>query len=122
MVKEQKKELNNLTNRSYTSGFLLGKDPEHNFSGRIKKSQYEFVGEIEEVQDNLNIVKVHNAVFLKDKVEAVTPQKNIKVKIGRILDEKRREVAQAHGGHEKKYFFEFDKVLARMTIIRKKLD
>lgn len=122
MVKEQKKELDSLTNRSYTTGFLLGKDPEHNFSGRIKKSQYEFVGEIEEIQDNLNIVKVHNAVFLKNKVEAMTPQKNIKVKIGRILDEKRREVAEAHGGHEKKYFFEFDKVLARMTIIRKKLD
>ncbi len=122
IIEEQKKELDNLANRGYTAGFLLGNDLEHNFSGKIKKGRYEFVGEIEGIRDNLNIVKVHNAVFLKDKVEAITPQKNMKVKIRRILDEKRREVIEAHGGHEKKYFFEFDKVLPQMTIIRKKLD
>lgn len=122
IIKEQKKELDSLANRGYTTGFLLGNEPEHNFSGKIKKGSYEFVGEIEGIEDDSNLVKVHNAVLLKDKVEAVTPQKNLKIKIRRILDEKKREISEAHGGHKKRYFFEFDKMLPKMTIIRKKLD
>jgi len=120
VIKNQKAELDNLANRGYTTGFLLGGEPEHNFSGQIKKGKSEFVGETVGTENNLDIVRVHNAVFLKDKVEAVTPEGNVAVKIKRILDDKKQEVTEAHGGHSRKYYFEFDKSLPERSLIRKK--
>jgi putative protease len=122
IVEEQKIELDSLTNRGYAKGFLLGGEPEHNFSGKIIKGGYEFVGEVKGIQGELNFVKVHNAILLGDQVEAVTPEGNFPVKIQRILDDKKNEITEAHGGHDRKYFFEFDRVLNDMTIIRKIID
>jgi putative protease len=119
IIKEQKEELDNLTHRGYTTGFLLGRDPEHNLEGKIRKGKFEFVGEIIGKEDNLNVVKVHNAVFLEDKIEAVTPEGNFKVEIRKILDDKKREAEEAHGGHSKKYYFYFDKSLEPGSLIRK---
>jgi U32 family peptidase len=120
IIKDQKAELDNLANRGYTTGFLLGKEPEHNICGKMRKGRFEFVGEVIGAENNLNIIKVHNAVFSKDKIEAVTPEGNISVKIKRIFDDKMREVAEAHGGHERKYHFEFDETLPERSLVRKK--
>jgi len=121
IVAKQKAELDNLTNRGYTTGFLLGREPEHNFSGRIKKGKFEFVGEILGEKSGSNIVKVHNAIFLKDKIEIVTPGGDAAVKIKRILNHRGREVQEAHGGHDKKYFFEFDKNFPPRSLIRREV-
>jgi U32 family peptidase len=121
IIKEQKKELDNLTNRGYTNGFLLGREPGHNFLGKIEKGKFEFVGEAEGMRGNLNVVKIHNAVFLSDKIEAVMPEGKIKIKIKKILDDKMREVSEAHGGHKKKYYFEFNNVLPEKSLIRKSI-
>ena len=32
------------------------------------------------------------------------------------------EVQEAHGGHAKRYFFEFDKLLPEKALLRKKLE
>ncbi|HRY82788.1 MAG TPA: U32 family peptidase C-terminal domain-containing protein [Candidatus Moranbacteria bacterium] len=130
IILEQKKELDNLTNRGYWTGFLLGDEPPHNFGGKMKKGSWEFVGEVlnnnvgtdfKSVQNKLNILKIHNAVFKNDKIEAITPEKNIPVKIVKILNHKKEEVQEAHGGHEKLYYFEFDKILPKGSLIRRKI-
>jgi U32 family peptidase len=121
IIKEQKKELDNLANRGYTTGFLLGKEPEHNFSGIMKGGKWKFVGEVIGSEDNLNIIRVHNEVYLNDKIEAVMPEKNVPIKIKKIYNDKMEELKEAHGGHNRKYYFKFDKILPEMALIRKKV-
>lgn len=123
VISEQKKELDNLVHRGYSTGFLLGQEPSHNFSGKLQGGKFEFVGEVLDAGTSLKPVrtKVHNAIFLGDKIEAVTPEKNISVKIKKIFNDQKKEVSSAHGGHEKLYYFEFDKVLPKRSLIRRKI-
>lgn len=121
ILKKQKKELDGLVNRGYTTGFLLGYEPEHNFSGKNYGNKFQFVGEIVGAKDKLNIVRVHNEIYLEDKIEAITPEKNIPINIKKIYDDKIQEMEEAHGGHERKYFFVFNEVLPAGSLIRKKL-
>jgi putative protease len=119
-VAEGQKELKNLVHRGYSTGFLLGAEPPHNIHADTFQSEYKFVGQVEGVEKKLNVVYVHNEIFSKDKLEAVTPEKIIAVKIKKIFNHKMEEVKEAHGGHAKRYFFEFDKLLPEMALIRKK--
>lgn len=120
-LKEGQKELNNLIHRGYWTGFLLGDQPPHNIHSDNFKSNYKFVGEIEGVKDKLNIVYLHNEIFVKDKLEAITPEKIFSIKIKKIYNYKMEQVNEAHGGHKKRYFFEFDKILPNKTLIRVKM-
>lgn len=123
-VKEQQKELDGLVNRGYSKGFLLGNEPEHNFEGKLSQTNYKFVGQIEGQKKiagkTFNIVFMHNEMFLKDKVEAIEPKGNKKIKIKKILNHKLEEVQEAHGGHDKRFFVQFDMVLPNHTLIRVK--
>jgi U32 family peptidase len=121
VIKEQKTELDNLVNRGYTTGFLLGNEPEHNFSGENFGNKFQFVGEILGNDGNMNIVKVHNEIHSRDNLEAITPEKNIPVKIKKICNNEMREMKEAHGGHNKSYFLKFDKILPERSLIRKKI-
>jgi len=136
-VAEGRKELSNLVHRGYWSGFLLGDEPPHNVHADNFKSPVKFVGEVEVypvksavggaelfnrgAKEKLNTVYVHNEIFFKDKLEAVTPEKIIPVKIKKIFNHKMEEVQEAHGGHAKRYFFEFDKLLPEKALLRVKL-
>jgi len=149
-VKDGQKELDNLVHRGYWTGFLLGDEPPHNIHSDNFKSNVhphtkntsknsadktiistrneshfgvgvKFVGEVEGEKNKLNIVYVHNEIFKKDKLEAITPEKIVPVKIKKIFNHKMEEVREAHGGHDKRYFFEFNKILPAQALIRKKL-
>lgn len=122
IILEQKNELDNLMHRGYSTGFLLGQEPAHNFDGKVHTGKFEFVGEILGVENGLHVMKAHNAVFQKDEIEAVTSEKNIPVKTIKILNNQKKEVSEAHGGHEKLYYFEFDKILPEGSLIRKKIE
>lgn len=125
IIKEQQKELDHLVNRGYTKGFLLGNEPEHNFEGKLSETQYKFAAQIEgkkKIDGKIfNIVFMHNEMFLKDNLEAVTPKKTEKLKIKKILNYKMEELEEAHGGHGKRFFVLFDKVLPERALIRRKL-
>jgi len=122
-INDQKKELKKLVHRGYTEGFLLGGDPLINFFGKMEKSDWEFAGEVLGEKNGFNVLKVHNAVFLESEIEAITPQKNLKIKIEKILNENMEKVREAHGGHNGKYYFKFSRILPEMSlIIRKKPD
>jgi U32 family peptidase len=121
VISESKKELENLANRGYTTGFLLGKEPEHNFTGEIFWDKFKFVGEILGREGNLHIVKVHNEISMQDFVEASTKEGNKKIKIAKIYNDKKQEISEAHGGHKKNYFFKLDKSLEARTLLKKKI-
>lgn len=143
IIKEEQGELDNLMHRGYTAGFLhdepvhdagpsVAEGPEHNFHKSHEDSPYEFVGEVVEneklkVQDEggrINLIKIipHNAIYKKDKIEIITKEKNIPVKIRNILDEEMNLVLSAHGGQDKFYYLEIDKQdIAPMSLLRKAL-
>jgi len=122
VVQAEQEELLGLVNRGYWTGFLLGDEPLHNTEADNVKSQKKFVGEIEGTEmvngKKLNIVRVHNEIFLADKIEAVDVDKNFAVKTKKIYNHDMEEVGEAHGGHEKRYFFEFDEVLPEKSLLR----
>lgn len=119
ILREQQKELKKLNNRGYTEGFIFGKDPEHNFSGENFGTDGKFVGESRGEGNGFNVVKVHNEIFPKDKLEAITPKGNIKIKIRKIFDYKMQGVESAHGGHPHDYYIQFDKILSKIDLIRR---
>jgi putative protease len=119
IVKKQKTELDNLVHRGYSTGFLLGREPEHNFENQNNPAKFQFVGEVRRVEEKLNILRVHNHVSIEDKLEAITPKENIKLKIKRILDYNKNEVNVADGGHNKEYYFEFDQKLESGSLVRR---
>jgi putative protease len=122
-IKEQQKELDALVNRGYSKGFLLGSEPEHNFEGQMSKTNFKFVGQIEGKKKingkTFSIVFMHNEMFLKDKLEAVGPKGNEKIKIKQILNHKLEKVTEAHGGHDKRFLVQFDTVLKEKTLLRR---
>lgn len=121
-IKEGQKELNSLMHRGYTTGFLLGTEPEHNFATSHMESPYEFVGEVSERAVKFIKIKPHNAIYKKDKIEIITPEKNMPVKIKNILNEDKKPVLSAHGGQDKAYYLEIDKKnIEPMSLIRKRL-
>ncbi|MDD5463793.1 MAG: U32 family peptidase [Candidatus Moranbacteria bacterium] len=103
------KELDKLANRGYTKGFLLGNGPEHNYNGQQGTGEFQFVGEILEVDGNELTAKIHNVVKAGDKLEIVDKEKNIAVKILAIYNQEKEEVPSAHGGHGKLYFLKINK-------------
>ena len=118
IIQEHKKELDNLINRGYSTGFLLGREPEHNFENRSSGAQYQFVGEIEGIEGELNILRVHNQISILDKLEAITPLGNIPIKIKQLFDDTKKTVTEAHGGHERRSYVKFDRSLNERDLIR----
>jgi putative protease len=102
-------ELNKLANRGYTKGFLLGDEPEHGFSGQQNNGDFQFVGEILSVDDTELTAKIHNFVKPGDALEIIASNENVKIKIKKILNKDREEVASAHGGHGNLYYLQVNK-------------
>lgn len=130
ILKEEKKNLNSLLHRGYTTGFLLGKEPNHNLKKSHEKSQYEFVGEVVSFNNlrktanykNLIKIKPHNAIYSNDKIEVIDKKGNHSVKLKKIFNEKMQEVQSAHGGQDKFYYLEINRNdIEPMSLLRKKL-
>jgi putative protease len=126
IIKEQQKELKNLFHRGYTSGFLLEKEPEHNFVDSHQKATHQFVGEIVGQEKKLLRIKPHNAIYLKDKLEIITPKNNFSIKIRKIFNKNKKEAKSAHGGETGFSYLQAvdNSKLAKIgefTLIRKKI-
>lgn len=93
-----------ITNRGYTTGFLLGKKAEQNTDNSHFVSAWEFCGQVISNQKKKNVqvlrIKVHNTIKKGDQVEIVLPEYNlVKFKADKILDFKSgEEIPKAHGG------------------------
>ncbi len=71
---------------------------------------------------NLIKIKVHNAIFVGDRVEFIQPNnKNIFCKIKNIYDDKSFEkLKSAHGGQERVVYVEISKMVEVFSVMRKK--
>lgn len=123
VVKEQQRELDALVNRGYTKGFLLGNEPEHNFEGLLSATPWKFCGVVEGKKkidgQVMNIIFAHNEMSSRDAIGAVMPKENMKVKIKKILNYKLEKVLEIHGGHENRFFVQFDEVLPKGVLLRR---
>ncbi len=102
-------ELNNkITNRGYTTGFLLGKKAEQNTTDSHFVPKWEFCGQVmansieknkKTIINNLRI-KVHNSIKIGDKIELVLPKYDIiKMTVKELTDAKnKKSIQEAHGG------------------------
>ncbi len=115
-----REELNKLVNRGYTKGFLFGNEAGQNLSGQQSNDEYQFVGEVVELDGKELKVKVHNALRKDDKLEVIAKNRNIPIKIVGIYNEDRKEVESAHGGHDSFYYIVIDrKGIEPLSLIRK---
>ncbi|HBO16698.1 MAG: Collagenase family protease [Candidatus Moranbacteria bacterium GW2011_GWE2_35_2-] len=129
VLKEEMENLNSLFHRGYTSGFLLGNEPEHNFENSHNESEWEFVGEVINRCESTNSankriveVKPHNAIYLGDEIEIVDQKGNHPAKLEKIFNEEMQEALSAHGGQGKNYFLQIDKKdIQPFSLIRKKI-
>lgn len=114
------KELDKLANRGYTKGFLFGNEPEHGFEGQQGTGEFQFVGEILSADGKELKARIHNVVRVGDKLEILDKEKNVTVKIEKILNQEKEEVASAHGGHGKLYYLRVNKKdIKPMSLMRK---
>ncbi|MFH1564360.1 MAG: U32 family peptidase C-terminal domain-containing protein [bacterium] len=144
-----KQELEKITNRGYTTGFLFSEEKcEHNFEQSHKECDWQFVGEVikatltrgarpvgyDELSNGVKgfdgqqtklHIKIHNALYLGDNIEFITPTgKNIKIKLNNLKDAKTGEdLKEIHGGNNKTAIVSIDKKLdiAVGTMLRKKI-
>jgi U32 family peptidase len=122
IIKREKAELNKLTNRGYTTGFLFGKDKwENNFDCSHQRSEYQFVGEIigESVNGWQKII-AHNAIQVGEKIEVVSPENVFLSQVKEIKNKKREPVESAHGGSKNIYFISLRGNFSQMSLLRKK--
>ena len=108
VLEEERKNLNELIHRGYTTGFLTGMEPEHNFKDSHNQSEYEFVGEVLEIENDLLKTKIHNAIYSDDEVEIISWEKNFPIEILEIYDEDMKKVKSAHGGHQGLYYLKIN--------------
>ena len=114
------KELEKTANRGYTKGFLFGNEPEHEFEGNQSINEFQFVGEVVASQGKELTVKIHNALRKNDKIEIITSEKNIPIKILGVYNKDREEVASAHGGHDDLYFLKINRAdVSPYSLLRK---
>ncbi len=99
---------NKITNRGYTTGFLLKKKAEQNKDNSHIIPNWEFCGQVLENKKkkkgskyvNTLRIKVHNTIKKGDKVEIILPGYGIiRLKIKEMIDfASQEEVIKAHGG------------------------
>ncbi|MCK4744493.1 U32 family peptidase C-terminal domain-containing protein [Candidatus Parcubacteria bacterium] len=117
-------ELQTLTHRDYTAGFLLGNDEaKQKYDASHKISNYQFVGEIVKKAKNGIYMKVHNAIFAGDTIEFIQPNaENFKLRLNTFFDQDGKEISEAHGGQKKTVFIKTKKGIEKMSIARKNIN
>jgi putative protease len=124
-IRKVKKDLTEIVNRGYTTGFLFGECKENGQETKFSHidEKYEFVGEVLEIDSKKNLVKirVHNALNLKDKIQVLQPRgENFFCKILGIYDDKTLEkLDSAHGGQDRQVYIKINKKPQIMSILRK---
>ncbi len=121
------KELQMLTHRGYTTGFLFGADKvEQKTDGAHILGKYQFVGEVIDCQPRKNkkfnlFLKVHNSLFVGERITIIEPSgKRVNLKIKEIKEFDGTLKNEAHGGQNKKIIIPVNKKITAMSIVRKK--
>jgi putative protease len=123
-------ELHKISNREFTTGFYFGTEKlkMQKYDAPYVRPNLEFCGEIVDREKNKDYwqykIKVHNVIKKNDLVEFILPrQENIKLKLAEIYDlDKKKNVAEVHGGQDKAILVKLRQELPIMTLLRKKIN
>lgn len=126
IIAKAEKELAKITNREYTTGFILGKEKysRQNTRSSHADSTHLFVGQVLSVKKNKKyevIVCPHNYLCVGDEVEFLQPhQPTIKHKITEIIDKRNgNTLKSAHGGNKQIIVVSLDCDVEEMSVLRK---
>jgi putative protease len=123
-IKKLKKELNKIDNRGYTTGFLLGNEvmEREEFKTSKAMSDWQFVGEVVKVKNQIVYIRPHNALDAGESVEIVTPNNTYKLKFKEFFDKEGNSLDKIRGGTEHIYSVELPEKydIVNMSLIRKK--
>jgi putative protease len=75
-------ELEGLSNRGYTAGFLqrhVSQDTQNYITGNSEAKRSQFVGQVLSVEDGWALVDVKNRFALQDRLEVIHPQGNVEM-------------------------------------------
>ncbi|MFH2105178.1 MAG: U32 family peptidase C-terminal domain-containing protein [Parcubacteria group bacterium] len=125
-ISELRQELDKITNRGYTKGFLFGEEEcKHNFTDSHNIADWQFVGEVIEYDEKGGVakIKVHNEIFSGDEIEFVVPAgDNFRQQLESMRDAKNNEkISEAHGGAEQEILVKTAEVAPEFTVLRRKI-
>lgn len=129
IIKEMEKELAKVTNREYTTGFILGNEKysRQNMKSAHADSTHLFVGQVLDSKFNKKLgkfettIRPHNYLCVGDEIEILQPhQLSVKHKIAKIIDKKDgNELKSAHGGNKQIIVLDMDCEVEKMAVLRK---
>lgn len=124
-IRKIKKDLTEIVNRGYTTGFLFGECKENGQETKLShlEEKYEFVGEVlnYDAKKQLAKIRVHNALYLKDNIQVLQLKgENFFSKVAAIYDDKTLEkLESAHGGQDRQVYIKLNKKPQIMSILRR---
>lgn len=125
-LRKIKKDLTEIVNRGYTTGFLFGECKENGQETRVShlEEKYGFVGQVVgyDEEKKLAKVKVHNALRAGDRVQVLQPEgDNFFSKVAAIYDDKTMEkLESAHGGQGRGVYVKLNKYPEAFSILKRK--
>jgi putative protease len=126
-LRKIKKELTEIINRGYTTGFLYGECKENGQETRFShiEEKYEFIGEVlsYNAKKKLTKIRVHNTLSVKDRIQILQPKReNCFCSVQAIYEDRTFEkLDSAHGGQNKQVFIKLNKRPQMFSILRKEL-
>jgi len=93
-------ELEGLSNRGYTAGFLqrhASQDTQNYITGNSEAKRSQFVGQVLSVENGWGVVEVKNHFELQDRLEIIHPQGNLQITLDKMVNTKGEAVQVAAG-------------------------
>lgn len=124
-LRKIKKDLEEIVNRGYTTGFLFGECKENGQEIRTshREEKYEFVGEVlgHDRKRSLVKIRVHNALRVGERIQVLQPQdENYACKVLAIYDDQTGEkLVSAHGGQDRRVYIKIKRPPRDMSILRR---
>lgn len=120
LIKELRKELDSLTHRDYTTGFLFNDAKKgETFPSRQPILGKKYLGFVESVKKGYAKVIVKNKLEVDKKYELLTPNEVIVFKITEIIDKDKKQFKTANPGRTgETVFLQTDKNLSKNSFIR----
>lgn len=121
LINLKQQYLDPLLTRGYTTGFLFGRETvEQNTEFSHIGGEEKFVGEVVENKNGKVYFKIHNAVFVGDKIKILRPSMtDLEIKLEKLYNMAGQEIGEAHGGTGKNVWFESVIEIPKFSIIQK---
>ena len=93
-------ELEGLSNRGYTAGFLqrhVSQDTQNYITGNSEAKRSQFVGQVLSVEDGWGVIDVKNHFEVQDRLEIIHPQGNLSLTLAAMMNPNNEPITVAAG-------------------------